>query len=187
MPLMALSRRIGLVPGLGNVGVVVSERGVVSLEMHAWPDQPAMRHRREPIEEADHPVIAVVLAQLAGYVFGRTREFPIACDFHGIPPLARAAMEAVRKVPWGQTRTYEQLAATFAGGTAPVVCDALARNPLPIIIPCHRAIGHGHMGAYAGPLKTKRSFLSIEGLDCRKVQDPPPWQSRRVPRPRSDH
>lgn len=173
---MALSRRIGQVPGLGKVGVIVSERGVVSIEVHTWPEQPAMRHRRDPIEEADHPVINAVLSQLEGYVFGRTREFPIACDFHGIPPQTRAAMEAVRKVPWGQTRTYEQLAATFAGGTAPMVCDALARNPLPIIIPCHRAIGHGHMGAYPGPLTTKRGFLAIEGLDCRKVPDPPPGQ-----------
>lgn len=177
MPGMALSRRIGQVPGLGNVGVVVSERGVVALELHAWPDQPPMRHRREPIEDADHPVIAAVLAQLEGYVFGRTREFPIAVDFTGLTPTARAAMEAVRKVPWGQTRTYEQLAATFRDGTEPVVRDALARNPLPIIIPCHRAIGTGHMGAYAGPITTKRGFLAIEGLDCRKVPDPPPGQT----------
>jgi methylated-DNA-[protein]-cysteine S-methyltransferase len=173
---MALSRRIGEVPGLGKVGVIVSDRGVVSIEVHAWPDQPAMRHRRDPVEEADHQVISAVLAQLEGYVLGRTREFPIACDFHGIPPQPRAAMEAVRKVPWGQTRTYEQLAASIPGGTAPVVRDALARNPLPIIIPCHRALGDGHMGSYAGPLATKRSFLAIEGLDCRKVPDPPPGQ-----------
>ncbi len=163
-------------PGLGKVGVIVSDRGVVSIEVHAWPDQPAMRHRRDPVEEADHQVISAVLAQLEGYVLGRTREFPIACDFHGIPPQPRAAMEAVRKVPWGQTRTYEQLAASIPGGTAPVVRDALARNPLPIIIPCHRALGDGHMGSYAGPLATKRSFLAIEGLDCRKVPDPPPGQ-----------
>ena len=173
---MALSRRIGEVPGLGKVGVIVSDRGVVSIEVHAWPDQPAMRHRRDPVEEADHQVISAVLAQLEGYVLGRTREFPIACDFHGIPPQPRAAMEAVRKVPWGQTRTYEQLAASIPGGTAPVVRDALARNPLPIIIPCHRALGHGHMGSYAGPLATKRSFLAIEGLDCRAMPDPPPGQ-----------
>ena len=87
-----------------------------------------------------------MLAQHEGYAFGRTRDFPIACDFHGITPMARAAMEAVRKVPWGQTRTYEQLAQSFPGGTAPVVRDALARNPLPLVIPCHRALGSGDMG-----------------------------------------
>lgn len=173
---MALSRRVGEVPGLGKVGVTVSDRGVVSIEVHAWPDQPPMRHRRDPVEETDHQVISAVLAQLEGYVLGRTRDFPIACDFHGIPPQPRAAMEAVRKVPWGQTRTYEQLAASIPGGTAPVVRDALARNPLPIIIPCHRAIGHGHMGVYPGPLPTKRNLLAIEGLDCRAMPDPPPGQ-----------
>lgn len=173
---MPLSRRVGSVPGLGNVGVVVSERGVAWLEVHAWPHQPVARHRRDPVVEADHPVIAAVLQHLAGYVLGRTREFPVACDFQGVPPLTRAALEAVRKVPWGQTRTYEQLAAGIPDGTAPVVRDALARNPLPIIIPCHRAIGHGHMGSYPGPVATKRAFLRIEGLDCGKVPDPPPGQ-----------
>ncbi len=171
---MALSRRIGQIPAIGNVGVIVSERGLVALEIHAWPHQPVMRHRRDPIVADDHPVIGAVLQQLEGYLFGRTREFPIACDFQGIPPMTRAAMEAVRKVPWGQTRTYEQLAATIPNGTAPVVRDALARNPMPIVIPCHRAVGQGHMGSYAGPIATKRSLLAIEGLDCRKVPDPPP-------------
>ncbi len=169
---MALSRRVASVPGLGNVGVIASERGVVSIEIHAWIDQPAMRHRRDAVVDGDHPVIAAVFHQLEGFILGRTRDFPIACDFQGIPPLARAAMEAARKIPYGQTRSYNQLAQDIPDATEPVVRDALGRNPLPIIIPCHRAIGHGHMGAYPGPLATKRSILAIEGLDCRKVPDP---------------
>ncbi len=161
-----------MVPGLGSVGVIASERGVVFIEMHAWPAQPVLRHRRDEIVEADHPVISALFAQLESYVMGRTKDFPIACDFHGITPMARAAMEAVRKIPYGQTKSYDQLASTIPGGTAPVVRDALARNPLPVLIPCHRALASAHMGAYPGPLATKRSLLAIEGLDCRKIRDP---------------
>jgi methylated-DNA-[protein]-cysteine S-methyltransferase len=170
---MTLCRRVGQVPGLGNVGVIVSERGLVALEIHAWPDQLPLRHRREPIIDQDHMVIGAVLSALEGYILGRNRDFPIACDFHGLTPQRRSAMEAVRKVPWGQTQTYDQLAQTFAGGTPPVLRDALARNPLPIVIPCHRAIGNGHLGAYVGPMATKRALLAIEGLETRQVPDPP--------------
>jgi len=170
---MSLVRRIGEVPGLGRIAIVVSERGVVAVEVHSWVDQPPMRHRREPVVDADHVVIKAVLGHLESYVFRRTKDFPVACDFTGLPPMTRAAMEAVRKVPWGQTRTYEQLAATIPNATVPVVRDALARNPLPIIIPCHRALGHGHMGLFVGPLATKRSLLRIEGLDCTAVPDKP--------------
>jgi methylated-DNA-[protein]-cysteine S-methyltransferase len=170
---MALSKRVASVPGLGEVAVIVSERGLVSIQVHAWSEQPAMRHRRDPvINDDNHVVITAVFQQLESFVLGRTRDFPIACDFHGIPPLTRAVMEAVRRIPYGQTRTYNELAKDIPEASEPLVRDALGRNPMPIVIPCHRAIGHGHMGAYPGPLPTKRSLLAIEGLDCRQVPDP---------------
>lgn len=174
---MTLVRHVATVPAIGSVGVVASDRGVVSIEIHAWPQQGAMRHRRDPVEPGMHPIIGAVLRSLEVYLLGRSSDFPIACDFAGIPPLRRAALEAVRAVPYGQTRTYAQLAARIPNGTEPVVRDALTANPMPILIPCHRAVDQAHLGPYIGPIAAKRQLLAIEGLDTAKLPDPPVRQS----------
>ena len=171
---MPLIRRVGSVPGLGNIGVVVSDRGVVSLEIHSWPHQAPIRHRREAVESGDHQIIGAVFYQLESYILGRARSFPIACDFHGLPPTMHAALEAVRQVPYGETRSLARLAARIPNATAPVLRDAFARNPLPLLIPCHRAVDEGHLGTYVGPVATKRQLLAIEGADVGKLPDPPP-------------
>lgn len=171
---MPLIRRVGSVPGLGNIGVVVSDRGVVSLEIHSWPQQAPIRHRREAVEAGDHQIIGAVFYQLESYLNGRARTFPIACDFNGLPPTTRAVLEAVRQVPYGETRTLAQLANRIPNATVPVLRDALGRNPMPILIPCHRAVDDGHLGTFIGPLAAKRQLLAIEGADVSKLPDPPP-------------
>lgn len=179
---MPLIRSIGNVPGLGQVASVTSDRGLVCIEYHAWAGQVPIRHRRDAIAPGAHPVSEALLRHLEAYVFGRCRDFPIACDFSGLPPLHRAALEEARKVPYGETRTYAAIAARIPNGTAPVVRDALARNPLPIVIPCHRAVDEGHIGAFNGPLATKRSLLAIEGSAAARLPDPPPGSTSRIGR-----
>lgn len=170
---MPLIRRVGTVPALGGIGVVVSDRGVVALEIHAWPQQLPIRHRRDAVETGDHPIISAVFHHLESYILGRGRAFPIACDFTNLPPTMRAVLEAVRQIPYGQTRTLAQLASRIANATVPVLRDALARNPLPILVPCHRAVEDTHLGVFVGPLAGKRQLLAIEGAEASKLPDPP--------------
>lgn len=179
---MPLIRSTGSVPGLGQIAAVASDRGLVCIEYHAWPGQVPIRHRRDPVESGAHPVSEALLRHLEAYVFGRCRDFPIACDLNGLPPMHRAALEEVRKIPYGETRTYAALAARIANGTAPVVRDALARNPLPIVIPCHRAVDDGGIGAFNGPIGTKRSLLAIEGAAAARLPDAPPGSTARLGR-----
>ncbi len=176
---MPLIRSIGTIPGLGQVAAIVSDRGLVSIEYHAWNGQTPMRHRRDAVEQGQHPVLEALWRHLESYVFGRCRDFPIACDFNGLPPMQRAALEAVRSVPYGETRTYAALATRIPNATAVVVRDALARNPVPIVVPCHRAIEGAHLGLFNGPLTTKRSLLTIEGSVAAQLPDPPAFGTRR--------
>jgi methylated-DNA-[protein]-cysteine S-methyltransferase len=177
---MPLIRSIGNVPGLGQVAAIASDRGLVSIEYHAWNGQVPMRHRRDAIEQGQHPVIEALWRHLESYIFGRCRDFPIACDLNGLPPMHRAALEAVRNVPYGETKNYAALANRIPNATAVVVRDALARNPVPIVIPCHRAIDGAHLGAFNGPISTKRSLLGIEGAAIAGLPDPPGLTNRMI-------
>ncbi len=76
----------------------------------------------------------------------------------------RKVWDALRQIPWGATRTYAELARTV--GSAPrAIGQAMARNPIPIIIPCHRVLATGGLGGYSGGegLATKTWLLTLEG------------------------
>ena len=91
--------------------------------------------------------------------------------FHEIPidppfgtPFQRAVWSACRTIPWGQTRSYSSLASIIARPTAArPVGNALARNPIPIIVPCHRVIrADGTLGGFGLGPKIKRLLLNLE-------------------------
>ena len=91
---------------------------------------------------------------------------PIPCDLSGIEPFAAQVYEIARGIPTGETRTYGAIAAQL-GGTdlSRKVGWTLGRNPLPIIVPCHRVIGaNGRLTGFSayGGLATKRRMLAIE-------------------------
>lgn len=77
----------------------------------------------------------------------------------------RLVWKALQAIPAGQTRTYREIAAQ-AGGSARSVGNANSRNPIPILIPCHRVVAAQGLGGYSGAegLATKRALLSLEGV-----------------------
>ena len=104
-------------------------------------------------------------AQLREY-FARTRRtFDLPLAPHGTAFQQRVWM-ALRAIPYGETRTYGELAAAIDSPNASrAVGMANHRNPLPILIPCHRVIGaDGSLTGYAGGLETKRRLLALEGI-----------------------
>ncbi|AGB38281.1 methylated-DNA--[protein]-cysteine S-methyltransferase [Natronococcus occultus] len=73
-----------------------------------------------------------------------------------------AVMRPIAAIPFGETRTYGDLAADLE--TAPIaVGQACGRNPVPVVVPCHRVVGHDSLGGYAGGLALKRRLLEHEG------------------------
>jgi methylated-DNA-[protein]-cysteine S-methyltransferase len=114
----------------------------------------------EPGPGPEHPVSI----QLNEYFAGVRRSFDLEIAPAGTPFQQRVWRELTR-IPWGETRSYRDIAvAVGRRGAARAVGMANNRNPLPIVIPCHRVIGaDGSLTGYAGGLQTKAWLLALEG------------------------
>ena len=116
---------------------------------------------------ASHPTPLLLRAeeQLSAYFSGARRAFDLPLAPEGTP-FQRKVWAALRQIPWGETRTYRDIAAAVGcprGFRA--VGMANHRNPLPIFVPCHRVVGSdGSLTGYAGGLELKRALLALEGL-----------------------
>lgn len=113
----------------------------------------------------DEAVHEAVIGQLREYFAGRRRQFELELDVRGTS-FQRRVWEAVAAVPYGQTRTYADIARTVGNNRAVrAVGAANGANPLPLIVPCHRIIGSsGGLHGYGGGLDVKAKLLALEGV-----------------------
>ena len=111
----------------------------------------------------DDPALAEVRRQLDEYFTGARREFDLKLDLRG-SRFETSVWDALREIPYGETRSYGQIAQRInRPDRARAVGAANARNPVSIIIPCHRVIGaDGSLTGYGGGLERKRSLLDLE-------------------------
>ncbi|MEZ5911496.1 MAG: methylated-DNA--[protein]-cysteine S-methyltransferase [Paracoccaceae bacterium] len=112
--------------------------------------------------EDDTPLLARAVDQLAGYFAGTRRGFdlPVA-----IPEgLQGRVMRAMAAIPFGETRSYGDLAREL-GASAQAIGQACGANPVPIVIPCHRILGASGLGGFSAPggIETKVALLRLEG------------------------
>jgi len=132
--------------------------------------------RRAPQPAADwtmrpsSPVLRATAAQIREYFSGRRRAFDLPLRPQGTP-FQRDAWEALRRIPYGETRSYgEQAVAVGRAGAARAVGAANARNPIVIVIPCHRVIGgDGSLTGFAAGLSRKQELLRLEGALPRQL------------------
>jgi methylated-DNA-[protein]-cysteine S-methyltransferase len=146
------ARRSAALRDFGALRIVASERGLQRLEWSgAEPTGPAAL-----VEETRD--------QLAEYFAGRRRKFELPLDLAGTD-FQRRAWLALVEIPYGETRTYaEQARCLGLAHGARAIGGANARNPLPIVIPCHRLVGStGRLTGYAGGLDRKERLLRLEG------------------------
>lgn len=116
-----------------------------------------------PAEERETPLLAEAMRQLAEYFAGERREFELPLAPEGTPFMRRVWAELV-KVPYGATATYGEIAERIGNpGGSRAVGLANNRNPIAIIIPCHRIIGSsGKLVGYAGGGELKERLLALE-------------------------
>jgi methylated-DNA-[protein]-cysteine S-methyltransferase len=110
------------------------------------------------------PLLAEAARQLAAYFAGELRDFDLPLAPQGSPFEARV-WAAMQTIPYGKTRSYGDLA-SMVGSAARAVGRACGRNPIPIVIPCHRVLAKGGgLGGYSGDggLATKQRLLALEG------------------------
>jgi methylated-DNA-[protein]-cysteine S-methyltransferase len=128
-------------------------------------------HWRRPAEDTFGPridadfdiLLAEAQRQLTDYLAGDRYDFDLPISLRG-DDLQRRVWDLLLTIPFGETVTYGQLAASLADGTtAQEVGQAVGRNPLSIIVPCHRVVGrNGQLTGYAGGLKRKQFLLELE-------------------------
>jgi methylated-DNA-[protein]-cysteine S-methyltransferase len=146
---------------VGLLTLVASEHGLAAI---LWPDDPPGRVRLDAADEApDHPVIQEAERQLAEYFAGRRTEFDLPLDPSGTP-FQQKVWTALRSIPFGETRTYAEVATQIGHpGAARAVGAASGRNPLSIVAPCHRVVGTGgELTGFAGGLEVKARLLAFE-------------------------
>jgi methylated-DNA-[protein]-cysteine S-methyltransferase len=156
-------------PRLGRVWAACSGRGLVAVDFgvsraqfeesvfRLTGGQPGYSRRR----------LRKALSEIAQYLAGRRRNFDLRVDWSVLhSDFHRAALRAVMRIPYGQTRSYARIAAEIGRPKAPrAVGRANATNPMPLVIPCHRVIGsdgrlHGYGGK--GGINTKAWLLRME-------------------------
>jgi methylated-DNA-[protein]-cysteine S-methyltransferase len=158
---------------VGWCGIVWNSRGGVAGVQLPERSESATRarlRRRYPgaHEAAPPPQVRQAIEGIAGLLNGDGADLSAtALDMDGIPPRHREIYAIARGIPAGATATYGEIAARLGGdGDAREVGEAMARNPFPIIVPCHRVLAAGgKLGGFsaAGGVVTKLRLLEIEG------------------------
>lgn len=107
-----------------------------------------------------------VRRELDEYLARRRRTFDLAIDWTLVGPFGRRVLQATAAIPFGQTRTYAQVAAAAGSPRGSRAAgNALGANPVPIVVPCHRVLrAGGALGGYTGGLHRKELLLRTEGL-----------------------
>jgi methylated-DNA-[protein]-cysteine S-methyltransferase len=162
---MSLSYKFVKSP-IGSLKLVASEHGLVAI---LWEnDRPRRVVLDDPVERAQQPILKQTETELEEYFAGKRTEFAVSLDMRGTP-FQKQVWEALLGIPYGETRTYGQLANQLGNPRATrAVGAANGRNPVAIIAPCHRVIGFsGKLTGFAGGLQAKAHLLNLEGRDDR--------------------
>jgi methylated-DNA-[protein]-cysteine S-methyltransferase len=151
---------------LGELLVGVSSHGLCLIH---W-DDPERELARLELEFEDVqrvPSIPGVLSQLDEYLAGQRQSFTLPLDLSLASPFGRRVLGELARVPFGELTTYGGLAARV-GSYPRAVGGAVGRNPIPIVIPCHRVVAAGGaIGGFGGGLERKYFLLGLEGHDVR--------------------
>jgi methylated-DNA-[protein]-cysteine S-methyltransferase len=146
---------------VGTLTLVASDKGLVAV---LWENDKPNRVRLGELIEADsHSVLIEAERQLKEYFRGKRKTFSVPLDMRGTS-FQRSVWEALLAIPFGEIRTYGELAKQLGNPQAArAVGAANGRNPISIIVPCHRVIGSsGKLTGFAGGLEAKERLLNIE-------------------------
>jgi len=147
---------------VGKLKLVATERGLAAI---LWENEDPDRVRLDIVADDDnHPILVETARQLDEYFAGTRTSFDLALDFAGTE-FQRKVWQALLTIPFGETRSYGQIARQIGHPDAVrAVGAANGKNPISIVTPCHRVIGStGKLTGFAGALATKARLLALEG------------------------
>ncbi|WP_416545629.1 methylated-DNA--[protein]-cysteine S-methyltransferase [Limnohabitans sp. DCL3] len=150
---------------LGNITLLASPQGLCGAWFAHQRHEPAESEQALWQHNAQHPLLEQAALQLQAYFAGDLDAFDLPLDLSGGTPFQQSVWQALLTVPSGQSQTYGQLAKRLHKPEAVrAVGAAVGRNPVSIIVPCHRILGaDGQLTGYAGGLWRKQALLKLEG------------------------
>ena len=108
--------------------------------------------------------MAAAASQVQAYLSGQRQSFSLPLDLKGTP-FQMQAWRMLLRIPYGEVRSYRWLAEQLGGAQVQAAVQAAVKNPIPIIVPCHRVIdGDGTLGGFVSGLERKRWLLASEGV-----------------------
>ncbi|MFL5758140.1 MAG: methylated-DNA--[protein]-cysteine S-methyltransferase [Thermomicrobiales bacterium] len=153
---------------VGPLFVAVSEKGLVEICFGKGSSEAQFRDELEHRgfrAWSDSTAPSIVTRQLDEYFAGKRHQFDLPLDFSGLPPFTKSVLTATAEVPFGQVRSYQDIARAVGRPSATrAVGNALHRNPIPLVVPCHRIVrSDSTLGGYAGGPAVKQQLLNLEG------------------------
>jgi methylated-DNA-[protein]-cysteine S-methyltransferase len=157
---------------IGRCGIAWSERGIVAVQLPeaTGAKTRARLQKRAPdaLEGAAPPAVRLAIERIVAHLRGEAADIAaIELDLEGVGEFERRVYEIARNIPPGSSLTYGEIASRIGEpGAARAVGQALAHNPFPLVVPCHRVLGaHGKTGGFSanGGVSTKMRLLTIEG------------------------
>jgi methylated-DNA-[protein]-cysteine S-methyltransferase len=145
---------------VGKLRLAGSDRGLASV---LWETKWLKSANMEAREDSKHPVLVEAARQLDQYFAGKRKTFDLKLEFIGTE-FQKRVWEELLKIPFGETRTYGEIARRLGNVKAMrAVGAANGRNPIPIIAPCHRVIGaSGDLVGFGGGLRIKEYLINFE-------------------------
>lgn len=142
----------------GKLTLVANEKALLGI---AW-DAEGSKHAHLP-SDPNHPILRLTAKQLSEYFLGRRQIFELPLELHGTE-FQKSVWQSLQSIPYGQTWSYGRLAKSIGNPKASrAVGGANNKNPIPIVVPCHRVIGaSGSLVGFGGGLKAKEILLQIE-------------------------
>ena len=152
---------------IGTIHVAAGISGLCAVDLLGSQKPPVnLQESIGSIPKADE-IADLGLRQILEYLQGKRRNFDLPIDWSAITTFQKRVLELTSKIPFGETRTYGQIAVSTGNANASrAVGAALGRNPMPIIIPCHRVVAaSGHLTGFsaADGIRTKQWLLQLEG------------------------
>lgn len=145
---------------VGKLTLVASDAGLRAI---LWPSERPCRVKLPDISRGDHPVLQATTSQLTEYFAGKRQSFDLPLDLHGTSFQVKA-WRSLADIPYGTTASYaEQADRIGAPKAVRAVGTANGRNPISIVLPCHRVVAsNGSLAGFAGGLDVKRWLLEFE-------------------------